>query len=147
MTWDKIVKALAAIAGAIVGIVVKSWTPMLTALAVLMTVDYISGLIVAAFHRSPNSEGGGLSSEAGFIGLTKKAFILILILLATVLDALIDNGTSVFQSSLTLYYIANEGLSILENAGLMGVKYPEKLRKALEAMREKEDKPPDEDDE
>ena len=146
MTWDKIVKWLAALAGAIVGFVNKSWTPMLTALAVLMTVDYISGLIVAACHRSPNTEGGGLSSEAGFIGLAKKGFILILILLATVLDELIGNGTSVFQSSLTLYSIANEGLSILENAGLMGVKYPEKLRKALEAMREKEGKPPDEDE-
>ena len=146
MTWDKIVKWMAARAGAIVGFVVKSWTPMLTALAVLMTVDYISGLIVAACHRSPNTEGGGLSSEAGFIGLAKKGFILILILLATVLDDLIGNGTSVFQSSLTLYYIANEGLSILENAGLMGVRYPEKLRKALEAMREKEEKPPDEDE-
>lgn len=146
MTWDKIVKWLAAIVGALVGFVTKSWTPMLTALAVLMTVDYISGLIVAACHRSPNTEGGGLSSEAGFIGLAKKGFILILILLATVLDGLIGENTSVFQSSLTLYYIANEGLSILENAGLMGVKYPEKLRKALEAMREKEEKPPDEDE-
>ena len=63
------------------------------------------------------------------------------------LDRAIGNGTTVFQSSLVLYYIANEGLSILENAALMGVKFPEKLKKALEALREKEEEPPDGEDE
>ena len=143
MNWEKIVKWLSAAAGAIAGFFVKSWSPMLTALAVLMGMDYVSGLLVAACHRSPNTEGGGLSSEAGFVGLVKKAFILLLVLLAIVIDDMIGNGTTVFQSSMTLWFIANEGLSILENAGLLGVKYPEKLRKALEAMREREDEPPD----
>lgn len=141
MTWDKIVKALAGVAGAIAGLF-GEWNTMLTILVVVMAIDYVSGWIVALCGRSPKTEGGGLSSKVGFIGIAKKAFIMLLILLATMLDRAIGTGAAVFQSSLVLYYIANEGLSILENAALMGVKFPDKLRKALETMREKEE-PPD----
>jgi toxin secretion/phage lysis holin len=142
MSWDKLIKWIAGIAGAIAGLF-GEWTGTLTILVVMMATDYISGWIVAACGRSPKTEGGGLSSKVGFVGIAKKAFIMLLILLATMLDRAIGNGTSVFQSSLVLYYIANEGLSILENAALMGVKFPEKLKRALEAMREKEEDPPD----
>ena len=143
MTWDKTLKTMAAVAGAICGLF-GEWTMTLTILVVVMAIDYISGWIVAACGRSPKTEGGGLSSKVGFVGIAKKAFIMLLILLATMLDRAIGNEHMVFQSSLVFYYIANEGLSILENAALMGVKFPEKLRKALEALREKEDEPPDE---
>ena len=143
MSWDKIVKALAAVAGAIAGLF-GQWNTMLTILVVVMAIDYISGWIVAACGRSPKTEGGGLSSKVGFVGIAKKAFIMLLILLATMLDRAIGNGTTVFQSSLVLYYIANEGLSILENAALLGVRFPDKLKRALETMREKEEEPPDE---
>ena len=143
MTWDKVVKIIAGVAGAIAGLF-GEWTTMLTILVVLMATDYISGWIVAWCGRSPKTEGGGLSSKVGFIGIAKKGFIMILVLLATMLDRAIGNNTYIFQSSLVLYYIANEGLSILENAALLGVKFPEKLKKALEALREQqEDKPPD----
>jgi len=144
MSWDKIVKALAAVAGAIAGLF-GEWNTMLTILVVVMAIDYISGWIVALCGRSPKTENGGLSSKVGFIGIAKKAFIMLLILLATMLDRAIDNGTTVFQSMLVLYYIANEGLSILENAALLGVQFPAKLQRALEAMREKEEDPPDKD--
>lgn len=143
MTWDKILKTMAAVAGAICGLF-GEWTMTLTILVVVMAIDYISGWIVALCGRSPKTEGGGLSSKVGFVGIAKKGFIMLLVLLATLLDRAIGNETMVFQSSLVFYYIANEGLSILENAALMGVKFPEKLRKALEALREKEDEPPDE---
>ena len=143
MTWDKIIKIIAGVAGAIAGLF-GEWTTMLTILVVLMATDYISGWIVAWCGRSPKTEGGGLSSKVGFIGIAKKGFIMILVLLATMLDRAIGNNTYIFQSSLVLYYIANEGLSILENAALLGVKFPGKLKKALEALREQqEDKPPD----
>ena len=143
MTWDKVIKIIAGVAGAIAGLF-GEWTTMLTILVVLMATDYISGWIVAWCGRSPKTEGGGLSSKVGFIGIAKKGFIMILVLLATMLDRAIGNNTYIFQSSLVLYYIANEGLSILENAALLGVKFPDKLKKALEALREQqEDKPPD----
>ena len=142
MTWDKVVKIIAGVAGAIAGLF-GEWTTMLTILVVLMATDYISGWIVALCGRSPKTESGGLSSKVGFIGIAKKAFIMIMVLLATLLDKAIGTGQMVFQSSLVLYYIANEGLSILENAALMGVPFPEKMKKALESMREREEKPPD----
>lgn len=144
MTWDKIIKATAAVGGAIAGLF-GEWTVTLTILVVVMATDYISGCIVAACGKSPKSESGGLSSKVGFIGIAKKGFIMLLVLLATMLDKAIGNGPMVFQSSLVLYYIANEGLSILENAALLGVRFPEKLKRALESMREQEDKPPDDD--
>lgn len=146
MTWDKVVKVVAGVAGAIAGLF-GEWTTMLTILVVAMATDYVSGVIVAACGRSPKSDTGALSSKVGFIGIAKKGFILLLVLLATLLDRAIGNGSSVFQSSMVLYYIANEGLSILENAALMGVRFPAKLRRALEAMREREDEPPDDEDE
>lgn len=142
MTWDKIIKFLAGIAGAVAGLF-GEWTVTLTILVAVMMIDYITGWIVAWCGKSPKTESGGLSSKVGFVGIAKKGFIMLLVLLATLLDRAIGNEAMVFQSSLVFYYIANEGLSILENAALMGVKFPEKLRKALEALREKEDEPPD----
>lgn len=143
MTWDKILKLIAGVAGAIAGLF-GEWTTTMTILVILMATDYISGWIVAWCGKSPKTESGGLSSKVGFIGIAKKAFIMIMVLLATLLDKAIGTGQMVFQSSLVLYYIANEGLSILENAALMGVPFPEKMKKALETLQEKEKEPPDE---
>ena len=142
MSWDKIVKALAAVAGAIAGLF-GQWNTMLTILVVVMAIDYISGVLVAACGKSPKTEAGGLSSKVGFIGIAKKGFIMLLVLLATMLDRAIGNETMVFQTSLVFYYIANEGLSVLENAALMGMPFPEKLKKALETLRDRDDEPPD----
>ena len=142
MAWDKIIKWIAGIAGAVAGLF-GEWTVTLTILVVMMATDYISGWIVAACGRSPKTEGGGLSSKVGFIGIAKKALIMLMVLVATMLDRAIGGDTSIFQSSIVLYYIANEGLSILENADLLGVKFPAKIKKMLETMRENEDKPPD----
>ena len=141
MTWDKILKILAGVAGAICGLF-GEWTTTLTILVVVMAIDYISGVLVAACGKSPKTEAGGLSSKVGFIGIAKKGFIMLLVLLATMLDRAIGNETMVFQTSLVFYYIANEGLSVLENAALMGLPFPEKLKKALETLRDK-DEPPD----
>ena len=138
MTWDRILKALAAAAGAVAGLF-GEWNTMLTILVAAMTTDYVSGWIVAWCGRSPKTENGGLSSKIGFIGIAKKAFIMILVLLATLLDRAIGGDTAVFQSSLVLYYIANEGLSILENAGALGMPFPARLRGALEELRDRDD--------
>lgn len=140
MTWDKILKWLAGIAGAIAGLF-GEWSTTLTILVVVMAIDYISGVLVAACGKSPKTEAGGLSSKVGFIGIAKKGFIMLLVLLATMLDKAIGNETMVFQTSLVFYYIANEGLSVLENAALMGLPFPEKLKKALETLRDKDEPP------
>jgi len=137
MTWNRIVKGLAALGGAIAG-VFGGWSVMLTVLVAVMGIDYVTGVLVAATGRSDKTEGGGLSSKAGFIGLAKKGFIMLIILLATLLDRAAGNSVLVFQTAAACYYIANEGLSILENAARMGIPFPEALRTALEGMKQKE---------
>ena len=136
--WDKIVKGLAAAGGAGLGWV-GGWNVMLTVLAVAMVVDYLTGLIVAACGKSQKTEGGGLSSKVGFVGLAKKGFILLIVLLATALDKAIGNQTMVFQMASAGYYIANEGLSVVENAALLGVPFPGGLKKALDELKQSGD--------
>ena len=138
MSWDKLVKALAALAGAVAGLF-GEWNTMLTILAAAMALDYVSGLIVAACGKSPKTEGGHLSSKAGFAGIARKALMMLLVGLATLIDKALGSEAMVFQTSLTFYYIANEGLSILENAALLDVRFPAKLARALETMRENEE--------
>ena len=140
--WDKIIKGTMLALGAIAGLY-GEWTATLTILAVMMAVDYITGVMVAATGKSPKTEGGGLSSKIGFVGLAKKGFIMLIVLVATQLDKAIGNTSMVFQTATVFYYIANEGLSILENADLMGVPFPAFVRERLESMREHKDKPPD----
>lgn len=136
--FERIIKGLCAIGGAFAGIF-GEWNMMLTILAVMMGVDYVSGLIVAATGRSNKTDHGGLDSKVGFVGLAKKGFMVLIVLVATLVDRAIGSQAMVFQTSLVCYYIANEGLSVLENASLMGVPFPDKIKRALEAMREKED--------
>ena len=138
MTWDRVTKAVAGIIGGAAGLL-GGWSPLLTILAWFMGIDSFSGLIVAWRGRSPKTEHGGISSKAGFDGLIRKAFIMLVVLMATLLDRAIGNSASVFQTAATTYYIANEGISILENTSLMGVKYPAFILRALEAMRERGD--------
>lgn len=141
--WDKILKFVCLAAGAIAGLY-GEWSTALTILLIMMGVDYITGVLVAITGKSPKTEGGGLSSKIGFVGLAKKGFIMLIVLVATQLDKAIGNTTMVFQTATVFYYIANEGLSILENADLMGVPFPAFVRERLESMRESKDKPPDE---
>jgi toxin secretion/phage lysis holin len=144
MIWDKIVKYFALAIGAIAGF----WgglPVMVQILAWAMLIDYLSGLIVAWRRRSPKSESGGVSSAVGFDGLAKKAFIILIVLLATMLDRVLGTDMAVFQTAAASYYLANEGLSIIENAALMGVNFPPKIKDALEALKKKGDSedPPD----
>ena len=137
MTWNRILKGLAALGGAIAGFF-GGWSVTLNVLVAVMGIDYATGVLVAASGRSDKTESGGLSSKAGFIGLAKKGFIMLIILLATLLDRVAGNNALVFQTAAACYYIANEGLSILENAARMGIPFPEALRTALEGMKQKE---------
>ena len=136
MKWDDVVKVFAGVAGAVAGLL-GEWDVMLTVLAILMVVDYITGVIVAWRGKSPKSETGGVSSKVSFDGLIRKFFIIVVVLVAALLDTAIGNSTHVFRIAASTYYTANEGISILENTALMGVVYPEFIMHALEALRER----------
>ena len=133
MLWERLTKAIAAALGAAAGLF-GEWNMLLTVLAWLMAIDYATGLICAWRGRSPKTEGGGISSRAGFDGLARKGQIMLIVLTATLLDR--ATGNTLFQTVAASYYIANEGISILENSALLGVPYPKRLRDALEALRE-----------
>lgn len=113
------------------------WDAALRMLLLLMAADCVTGVTVAAvFKRSGKSEGGRLESRAGFQGLCKKGAELLLVLLAVRLDLMLGGGQYARAATL-IFLIGNEGLSVLENLGLMGVPYPAFLKNALEVLREK----------
>ena len=129
---EKTVKWFAAAAGAVAGLFMRM--PIAVRLLVLlMGLDYLSGVGVALLGKSPKSEGGALSSRAGFVGLMRKAMILVIVLLAAVLDQL--TGSAACTGAATMFYIVNESLSILENAVLLGVPVPQKLTQALDVAK------------
>jgi len=133
--WNKVLKITSAAAGAVAGCF-GEWSAALTVLVWVMGIDYLTGVMAAAAGKSDKTEHGGLSSKAGFVGIARKGIIMLIVLLATLLDRALNNGTMVFQTAATCYYIANEGLSILENAARMNVPFPEAIKRALESMRD-----------
>lgn len=133
-----VVLAAIAAAGAVVAEHLGGWDVALQVLVVFMAADYLTGLIVAGvFKRSAKSESGALESRAGFKGLVRKGSILLLVYLAVLLDK--ATSAEYIRTAVCFFFIANEGLSILENLGLMGVPYPAFLKNMLQALREKND--------
>ena len=128
--WDKAVCTLAACLGAVAGLL-GGWDPLLRVLVVLMAVDYLTGLLVALMGRSRKTAYGGLSSKVGASGLARKGLMLCVVLVAAMVDSAIGNGSAMCRDAACWFYIANEGISILENTGLAGVPYPEKLKELL----------------
>ncbi len=114
------------------------WDAALGTLIVFMAVDYITGLIAAGvFHNSPKSTGGALESGAGWKGLCKKGVTLLVVLVACRLDLVI--GSNFIRDAVVIAFIANETISIVENAGLMGVGIPEPILSAIDVLRNRAD--------
>ena len=105
-----------------------------------MAIDYVSGLIVAGvFKNSTKTASGGLESKTGWKGLCRKCMTLVLVLVAYGLDLVI--GTNYIRDAVVIAFIANETISIVENTGLMGVKLPAVITKAIDILQKKsEDK-------
>lgn len=127
--------ASCAAAGAALSRLLGGWDGWLALLVALMVADYLTGVLVAAvWKKSGKSATGALDSRAGFKGLCRKGAVLLLVLVAVRLDSAL--GVTYARTAVCLFFIGNEGLSLLENLGQMGVPYPRFLRDALEALRE-----------
>lgn len=127
-----------AVAGSALANALGGWDAGLKVLVALMVADYITGVLVAAlWQRSNKSETGALDSKAGFKGICKKGMILLLVWLGVLLDQAM--GAAYIRTAVVLFFIGNEGLSLLENLGLMGVPFPAALKNMLEALRKKGD--------
>lgn len=111
----------------------------MTTLVIMMCIDYVSGLMVAGvFHNSTKTESGALESRAGWKGLCRKGMTLLIVLVSYRLDLAL--GTAYVQEAVAIGFIANEGISIIENAGLMGIPLPDALIKAIDILNSKEKK-------
>lgn len=114
----------------VVGYLLGGLDAMLICLFTFMILDYVTGIIKAFKNKK-------LSSETGFYGILKKITILVVIMVAVQVDTALQLN-DVMRYLAIGFYIANEGLSILENAGEIGIPLPEKLKESLESLRSDE---------
>ena len=127
--------AVGLIGGAIASLY-GGWDAALQTLILFMAVDYVTGLIVAGvFHASPKSRTGALESRAGWKGLIRKGETLLIVLVACRLDAVM--ATSFVRDAVVIGFICNETISIVENAGLMGLPIPAALTKAVDILKQR----------
>lgn len=126
--------------GAAIANIFGGWDAGLATLLIFMALDYISGLVVAGvFHNSKKTATGTLESRAGWKGLCRKCMTLVFVLVAYRLDLVI--GTNYIRDAVIIAFIANETISLVENAGLMGLPLPAVIAKAIDILQKKaEDK-------
>ncbi len=122
---------IVAISGTVITYIFGGWDTALIVLVCMMALDYVTGLTAAAINKE-------LNSNIGFKGLLRKALIAAVLIVAVLLDRLLNEGTWVFRTLVCYFYIANEGLSILENVGKCGVDLPDKLVNSLEQLKNNE---------
>ena len=131
--------AICTTAGAIGGVIASlfgGWDAGLATLVMFMAIDYVSGLVVAGvFHNSKKTTSGALESKAGWKGLCRKGMSLLFVLIAYRLDLAI--GSNYIRDAVIIGFIVNETISIVENAGLMGVPLPEVIKKAIDILTSK----------
>ena len=132
------------IAGAGVAFLFGGWSGALTVLLIFMGLDYLTGIIVALTGKSEKTETGGLSSAVGFRGLARKMIVLIFVVAGAQLDRLFNS--TFIRDAICISYILNELLSIIENAGLIGLPIPPVLRKVIDLLNRKADGDEDADD-
>lgn len=139
MQGKNILSIFIGIVGATITTLFGGWSVGLTTLVIFMAVDYISGLLVAGvFKSSPKSKSGALSSKVGYKGLCKKGMSLLIVLIAYRLDLLV--GTNYIRDAVVIGFCVNELISIVENAGLMGIPLPPILIKTIDVLVNREDK-------
>ena len=124
------------IVGSTVAAAFGGWDAAMITLVSMMVIDYLTGVLVAGvFHNSPKTENGTLESKAGWKGLCRKGVTLLIVLVAARLDIILV--TEFIRDAVVIGYIANEIISIIENAGLMGVPIPAAIEKAIEVLQSK----------
>ena len=140
--WKKITEILAAVAGAIASFF-TTMPPLVYVLIGVMSIDFLTGLMCGVLGKSKKTENGYLASHEAFRGLMKKMLIILVVVLAACLDYAVSLGAGItFEAVMgvtCLWFIASEGLSILENVASMGVPVPAILLNLLEIMRKKGD--------
>ena len=126
----EVLKYLVAIVGTMLTWLFGAWDLALTILIVFMVLDYCTGVLKGYVLKQ-------LSSDVGLKGLARKAVILIVLIVAVCLDRLLNTGNWVFRTLVAYFYIANEGLSLIENCAALGAPVPSQITDALAQLKEK----------
>ena len=127
MNWDIIYKSSATVIGAGVGYLFGGWSVLLQILLTLSAIDYASGLLASGVE-------GKLSSKIGFKGIAKKVMMFCLVALGHLIDKAVGEGDTV-QTAIIFFYLGNEALSILENAGRTGLPVPKQIKDAVTILK------------
>ena len=129
--YNEKVNILLSILGTLFTWLFGAWDIALMVLVCFMVLDYLTGLIKAYLTKK-------LSSNVGLHGIARKSVILIVLIMSVMLDRILNSGTWVFRTLVCYFYIANEGLSILENCSVIGLPIPQKIQEALEQLKNME---------
>ena len=133
-----VVTGVIGVIGGTISYALGGWDLALQTLLIFMAIDYVTGLIVAGvFKKSPKTKKGGLSSLIGWKGLCRKGMALMIVLIACRLDMFV--GTDFIRDAVVIAYCTNEAISIIENAGIMGVPIAKPITNAIEALKSKGD--------
>ena len=135
LVWSKIQIAVTALGGWL-GYFLGGMDGMLIALIVFMALDYITGVMCAIVDKN-------LSSAVGFKGICKKVLILMLVGVANIVDVHVVGTGSALRGAVICFYLSNEGLSLLENAGHIGLPIPDRLKDILAQLHKRDDKKED----
>lgn len=110
-----------------------TWDTAIGILILFIVLDYCTGVIRGYVNKE-------LSSDVGLKGIARKAVIFIVLIISVALDRLLNTGSWVFRTLVCYFYIANEGLSLIENCGALGLPIPDKLKDALAQLKDGEKK-------
>ena len=123
------------VVGGFFAALVGGWDSALTTLIIFMAVDFVTGFITVAMGKSKHSDTGRLNSKAGWVGLAKKFSVVMMVVVAVRIDVLL--GTTYIRDATCIGFCVNELLSIVENASLMGIPFPDAIRRAIEVLQKK----------
>lgn len=131
----EIISSTIGILGGIVTNLFGGWSSGIGTLLIMMALDWVTGIMVAGvFKTSKKTTSGGLNSSIGLKGLCKKITMLIIVIVAYRFDLII--GTNYIRDAVVIALIVNEAISLFENAGLMGIRIPKVIDKAIDILRE-----------
>lgn len=128
---EKVFNSIVAVIATFFTYLFGGWDIALIVLVAFMVLDYATGMMWAYIQKT-------LNSQIGFRGLIKKCMILVVLIIAVLLDRMINSGTAVFRTLVCYFYIANEGISLLENVSHLGLPILDKLKNALQQLNEVE---------
>ena len=130
--WNMVQMAFAAVGGWL-GYFLGGNDGLLIALVLFVVVDYLTGVMCAISDKT-------LSSNVGFRGICRKVLIFLLVGIANILDGHVIGTGSVLRTAVIFFYISNEGVSLMENAGHLGLPIPEKIKTVLEQLHDRAEK-------